>query len=342
MQDIKELTSKELEKALAAWKESPYHCRQILSWIYKKGVLDFGKMSDLSAALRGRLKENFYISALSLVERVSSADGTEKFLLRLKDGNLIEAVAIPAKGRLTGCISTQAGCRFACRFCASGAAGFKRNLSCAEIIEQLLFLNNPAENKLSHVVFMGIGEPLDNYENLLRGIRIINSAHAFNIGARRITISTCGIIPGIKRLSGEKLQIELSVSLHAGDDKIRSSLMPVNRKYPLKDLIAACGEYIKNTRRQVTFEYVLIKGINSDLQSAVNLSRILRGLRLCKVNLIPANYIPESKIEPPNKLGLLFFRDHLLKQGIKVTLRKPRGQDITAACGQLRLRHEKK
>jgi 23S rRNA (adenine2503-C2)-methyltransferase len=187
---------------------------------------------------------------------------------------------------------------------------------------------------------MGIGEPLDNYENVLKAIRIINSSFAFNIGARRITISTSGIIPAIKKLSGENLQVELSVSLHSADDRIRSKIMPVNKKYPLKGLINACRDYINKTGRQITFEYILFKGINSDLQSALFLSKILKGMN-CKVNLIPANPVKELGVLPPDKSEILSFKDKLLKQGINVTLRKPRGEDIEAACGQLRLRYEK-
>jgi 23S rRNA (adenine2503-C2)-methyltransferase len=263
-------------------------------------------------------------------------------LFELRDGNLIEAVAIPTEKRTTGCLSTQAGCRFSCRFCASGLLGFKRNLTTAEMVEEVLYLkNNTALQKLTHIVFMGIGEPLDNYDNLLGAIRIINFPEGLHIGSRRITISTCGLLPGIKRLSEEGLQIELSVSLHASDDKIRSQLMPINRKYPLRSLLEACRKYIKRTNRQVTFEYVLIKGMNSDLQNARKLSIILKPLN-CKVNLIPANAVGELGIEPPDKSEILLFKDYLVKSGINVTLRRPRGQDIAAACGQLRLHYEEK
>ncbi len=299
-------------------------------------------MSDLPAGLRKRLKEKFCLSSLTLVKKLESLDGTEKFLFTLRDKNLIEAVSIPAEGRITGCISTQAGCKFACSFCASALLGFKRNLTSAEMVEQVLYLrDNSKGHKLSHVVFMGTGEPLDNYENVIRAVRIINAPEGLHIGARRITISSCGIIPAIKRLAEEDLQIELSISLHAADDRTRSQLMPINKKYPVRELINACKEYIKKTNRQVTFEYILIKGINSDLQSARILSKILEGLN-CKVNLIPANSIKELNIEPPGKLEILLFRNSLIKSGMNVTLRKPRGQDIEAACGQLRLRYEKK
>jgi len=342
MQDIKDLNLLELEELLRSWRSNSYHAKQIFSWIYQKGARDFDQMSDLPLDLRKRLKENFYLFSFNLAKLISSRDGTEKFLFALKDKNFIEAVSIPTEERITGCISTQAGCKFGCYFCASGLLGFKRDLTSGEILEEVLNLKNNSKNKkITHLVFMGTGEPLDNYDNVLRSIRIINSPYAFNIGARRITISTCGIIPAIKKLSKEGLQLELSISLHAADDKTRAQLLPINKKYPLPDLMAACREYIKNTDRQITFEYVLIKNINSALPDARNLGKILRNLN-CKVNLIPCNTIEELKVEAPNKLEILLFRDYLLKAGVKVTLRKPRGHDIEAACGQLRLRYEKR
>jgi len=342
MQDIKELTPEELKKFLKGLGALQFHATQIFAWIYKKGIVDFDRMTDLPSGLRNRLKANFYILGSSLKKIVRAQDRTEKLLLGLKDKNLVEAVTIPTETRVTGCISTQVGCKFACRFCASGMLGFKRNLTCGEMLDEVCYLkNNSARKKLTHLVFMGIGEPLDNYINVLAAIRITNSAYSFNLGARRITVSTCGIIPGIERLAKENLQIELSISLHAADEKTRSLLMPVNKIYPLKDLITACRQYIRKTNRQVTFEYVLIKGLNSDLQNAIELCTILKGLKLYKVNLIPANSIKELNIEPPNKLEILLFKDFLLKSGINVTLRRPRGQDIEAACGQLRLRYEK-
>lgn len=342
MQDIKELSLEELQKVLKNWGDVEFHAKQIFSWIYKKDVKDFAAMTDLPFDLRDRLKDNFYIFGLELSEKLKSKDGTEKFLFRLRDGNLIEGVCIPAEKRITACISTQAGCKFACRFCASGMSGFKRNLTSGEILEEVLFLKSNSENKkLTHIVFMGTGEPLDNYDSVLKAIRIIKSADALNIGARHITISTSGIIPGIKRLADEDLQVELSVSLHAAEDKLRSYLLPINKKYPLPVLIKACKEYIRKTNRQVTFEYILIKGVNSDLKSARELCKLLIGEKLFKVNIISANTVKELKVEPPDKQVALLFRDYLLKHRVNVTLRKPRGQDIEAACGQLRLRYEK-
>ncbi len=338
MQDIKELSLKQLENVIKDWGKPAFHARQIFAWIYKKGIQDFNEMKDLPLDLRKQLKDKFNLSTLKLIESTRSRDGTEKLLLELPDKNLIESVIIPAEERVTGCVSTQAGCKFGCLFCASGLSGFKRNLTTAEIIEQALYLKHKSANKLTHLVFMGMGEPLDNYDNVIQAIRTINSPEGLHIGARRITVSTCGVVAGIKRLAQEGLQIELSVSLHAADDKTRNQIMPVNKKYPLKELISACRQYFKQTNRQVTFEYILIKGVNSDLQSAKNLSKILTGLN-CKINLIPSNAVPECRIEPPNKMDILLFKDYLVKQRVNVTLRKPRGQDIEAACGQLRLRY---
>ena len=343
MGDIKELNLEELKVILSGWLQKPFHAEQIFSWIYKRGVADFDLMSDLSAELRKTLKENFSIRGLKPVKKLESSDGTEKFLFALADGNLIEAVVIPTGDRVTACLSTQAGCKYRCSFCASALGGFKRNLTCGEILEELLYLKNSSkEKKITHVVFMGTGEPLDNYENVLKAVRLINSKEAFDIGARRITISTCGIIPGIKRLAQENLQIELSVSLHAPDDRLRSRLMPVNKIYPLGELVSVLSEYIEKTDRQITFEYALIKNLNSDLQNAQKLVKLLKGLRLAKVNLIPSNFIKECGVEPPGKLEIIFFKDYLIKQGLSVTLRKSRGQDIDAACGQLRFGYEKK
>lgn len=339
-QDIKDLSLAQLQETLENWGEPPYHARQIFSWIYKKGAGDFDSMSDLSAPLRMRLEEGFYIWAFRIVKVLTSFDGTQKLLIESSDARFIEAVLIPAEARVTGCISSQVGCKYACKFCASGLLGFKRNLTTGEMLEEVLHLNT--RQKLTHIVFMGTGEPLDNYESVMKAIRLINSAQGLNIGARRITISTCGIIPGMEKLANENLQVELSISLHAADDKTRSFIMPVNKIYPIKKLMAACQDYIKKTDRQITFEYVLIKGLNSDLQSVKNLATILKPLRLSKVNLIPSNPTKELKVQPPGKLEILFFKDYLLKHGINVTLRKPRGQDIDAACGQLRIQYEKK
>lgn len=335
--NIKELDIKSLEELLLDWDEKKFHARQILSWIYKKGALDFDAMSDLSLGLREKLKGGFLLLELELEDILESCDGTKKLVLKTRDGDYIESVAIPAERRLTGCVSTQLGCKFKCSFCASGAAGFERDLAVSEILEQILYIKNNSDSNLTHIVFMGIGEPLDNYENLLKAIRIINSENAFGIGARRITVSTCGIIPAIKRLGGENMQIELSVSLHASDDEKRSSIMPVNRVYRLKELIVACREYAERTKRQVTFEYVLVKGLNSGLPDARNLCKILKDFE-SKVNLIPINPGVCAKWAAPSRQEVISFKDYLLEHGLNATLRRPRGEDIKAACGQLRLK----
>lgn len=343
MRSFPGLALKELEVILKDWGFPGYYAKAIFSWAYQKGKGDFSLMSDLPLALREKLKREFYIQGLKLKDKLSSLDGTEKFLFELGDNNLIEAVSIPAKARATACVSSQAGCKFACGFCASGLTGFKRDLSCGEIVEQALYLkNNSSAGKLTHIVFMGTGEPLDNYDEVMRAIRLINAKEAFGIGARRITISTCGIVPGILKLAEEGLQLELSVSLHGADDKVRGQLMPVNRKYPLKELLAACAKYIKKTNRQVTFEYTLIKGVNSDLLNAQKLGKIMLELKLGKVNLIASNVIPELGAVPPEKKDILKFKDCLAGMGVNVTLRTSRGQDIQAACGQLRAKYEEK
>jgi len=341
MQDIKELSVEELRDQIKIMGWPAFHAQQIFSWIYAFTVEDFSQMSNLPEDLRAALAGKFSLKSMNLLESRDSGDGTAKLLLKLNDGNLIEAVSIPSEKRVTGCVSTQAGCKFGCFFCASGQRGFRRNLSAAEILDQIIYLKrNSLSKKLTHVVFMGVGEPLDNYDNLLEAIRRINSPHGLKIGARRITISTCGIIPGIERLAKERMQVELSVSLHASDDATRSRLLPINKKYPIRKLISACRKYILETNRQVTFEYILISGVNSSLQNAQNLIKILKGLN-CKVNLILANPVARLEVSAPGKKESEIFKALLVKSGLIVTLRKPRGQDIDAACGQLRLKYEK-
>ena len=335
------MSLRELEKLLEEWQQPHFHAEQIFSWIYQKEVATFDEMSNLPLSLRRKLKENFYLFNLKQLKILKSIDGTKKFLFALDDGNLVEAVTIPARGRVTGCISTQIGCKFACRFCASGLLGFKRNLTTAEMLNEVLYLKAACQGrKLTHLVFMGTGEPFDNYDNVMKTIRIINTPQGLNIGARRITVSTCGVIPGIERMADENLQIELSISLHAPDDKTRTMLMPSNKKYPIKDLVRACHSYVSRTNRQITFEYILIQGVNCDVQKARELAKLLKGLN-CKVNLIVYNPVRELPFKTPAKLEVLFFKDALIKSGIHCIIRKERGRDIDAACGQLRLLHSK-
>lgn len=337
-EDIRNLSYEELIQYLQGIGERPYRATQIFEWIYKKGAWSFGEMSNLSQPLREKLEQAFILQRNVIAQKQVSEDGTTKFLFDLYDHEKIESVLIPTETRTTACISTQAGCKFGCKFCASGVGGLVRNLSCAEIITQVLHIKEESQKHkqlLSHIVFMGTGEPLDNLPNLMKAISIINSGKAINIGARHITISTVGIIPGIKELAERHLQIELSVSLHGYDDESRGILMPVNKKYPIGELIAACREYIKKTNRQVTFEYILIRHMTCTEEAAQALGKLLKGM-LCKMNLIPYNPVPEFDYEPPTKLEMLAFKTRLTELGVYATIRMPRGRDVSAACGQLR------
>jgi 23S rRNA (adenine2503-C2)-methyltransferase len=294
-------------------------------------------MKNLPGPLRDRLAEHFRLRAATIIETRGAPGATRKLLLELGDGERIEAVLIPAgkRTRPTVCVSSQVGCRFRCAFCASGQAGLRRNLEPGEMVAQALLAASVEHRPPSHVVFMGIGEPLDNVEAVLKAVRIINDHNGLDIGARRITISTCGIIPGIRRLQREGLQVELSVSLHAPTDALRSSLMPVNRKYPLRALLEACEGYARETKRIVTFEYTLIKGVNDSETHADQLARLLTPLP-CRVNLIPMSPVEEYRAEPSPRPASARFGAILGKAGINTTLRASKGSRLKAACGQLR------
>ena len=336
--DICDLSYEELTAYLRSAGEASFRVSQIFEWIYQKQVQRFDKMSNLSSALQDLLKKEFTFSEPKILQKEISSDGTTKVLCELCDGEKVETVLIPSPKRVTLCVSTQVGCKFGCRFCASGIGGWKRNLSCAEILGQILYMKMIAGKRpLSHIVFMGVGEPLDNYDHLMKAVRIINSSKGMKIAARRITISTCGLIPKIKKLAVEGLQIELAVSLHGSDNISRNVLMPVNKKYPVNDLIAACREYHKATKRQITFEYILIKDVTCTEQAAKELRRLLKGL-LCKINLIPYNPVSEFDHEAPSRNKIFAFKDRLGRYGIHATIRTPRGKDVSAACGQLRHR----
>ncbi len=335
---ISGLLEKELGSILKDFQIESYRASQIFAWVYKKGIEDFFSMVNLPTSLREALSKIFSISSLRFDKGIlSKEDGTEKFLFRLEDGEFIETVSIPTKKRLTICLSTQVGCRFGCKFCASSKAGFVRELKTDEIAGQVLKIRNELPDKrLTNIVLMGIGEGFDNYENTLKAIRILNLKSSLNIGARRFTISTCGIVPGIERLSREGLQVELAVSLHSPEDSIRSSLMPVNKIFPINQLMAACRRFTSRTNRQVTFEYIMIEGINDRKADIVNLCKLLKGLN-CKINLIPLNPIPEFRFKAPVIEKIYSFCTALNRQGIKATLRQSKGRDIDASCGQLRL-----
>jgi len=333
---IKDLSWTELQSVVEGLGEPPYRAGQVYEWLYGRAVGSFGEMSVLPARLRSSLEGAYAIDALKKLRERRSRDGTVKYLLELADGKTIETVLIPTAKRKTVCLSSQVGCRFGCPFCASGMAGFERNLGQGELLDQVVAVKRGGI-AVTHVVFMGIGEPLDNYDNLARAVAVLNDRRGFGIGSRRIAISTCGLVDGIERLAREGPALELSVSLHAPEDGLRDRLVPINRKYPLKGLVAACGKYYAKTKRVVTFEYVLIDGINDSPAMARKLSALLGGFD-CKVNLIKLGRVPVEGIAPSPRESVRRFLSALRERGVKVTLRRQRGADVEAACGQLRLR----
>jgi 23S rRNA (adenine2503-C2)-methyltransferase len=336
--DIRNFSLEELIEHMKSVGESPYRAAQIFEWIYKKGAWSFEQMSNLPAPLRQRLSQDFNLNPLTIAKKQVAKDGTTKFLFDLCDHEKIETVLIPTATRTTVCISTQAGCKFGCKFCASGIGGWKRNLTTAEILAQILLAKKEAAERkkpLSHIVCMGTGESFDNYENLLKALRIVNDERGINIGARRITISTVGLVPQIMQFAKESFQVELAISLHGYNDESRNKLMPVNKKYPFTELTNACREYIKVTRRQITFEYILIKDVTCSEEAAGELAKNLKGM-ICKLNLIPYNPVREFPHKPLTHDEMQTFQRRLKALGVHATLRTPRGRDIAAACGQLR------
>jgi 23S rRNA (adenine2503-C2)-methyltransferase len=332
--DIKDLRFDELKAELQALGEPGFRAGQVFSWIYRKGKATFGEFSDISKGLKEKLETNYYIGRMDVDERSRSADGTEKFLFRLPGGHFIETVLIPSGKRRTVCLSTQAGCKFACAFCASGLDGFKRNLSPSEITGQVLFLRDTLDRELTNLVFMGMGEPLDNFDNLEKAVRIMNSPEGMEIAARRMTISTCGLVPGIERLAKLDLQMNLSLSLHAVTDRLRDKLMPVNKKYPLEKVIEACEDYLRLGGRMMTLEYILIKDVNDSRNDAEGLAGIARRLR-AKVNIIAYSPVAGLDYEGSDEPALRTFIQRLEERKVHVTRRQSKGADIAAACGQL-------
>ena len=338
--NIKGLTFEELSGKIKEKGYPNFRAKQIFDWIYLKNISSFQEMTNLPKGMLTWLDTVFNIGKIECIKMQKSSDCSEKYLFKLKDGHFIESVLIKTSRRNTICLSSQVGCLWNCLFCASGKGGFKRNLLCEEIIEQILFVQRAKKEKINNIVYMGMGEPFDNYDNVMKSIKIINSKYGINIGARKITISTCGIIPGIIKLKKLPLQIELSVSLHAADEKTRSMLMPVNNKYPLKKLINICMEYAKEKNRQITFEYLMLKNINDNAEQAIKLSKLISGFN-AKVNLIIYNPISsntdnQSSLLPSDEKTISIFRKILRNNSIPTTVRYSKGQDINAACGQLK------
>jgi 23S rRNA (adenine2503-C2)-methyltransferase len=334
--NIKDLSKEELQQWLAARGEPSYRGGQIWRWLYQKGVVSFGAMSNLSGSLREALENEFALSRLKVVRESRSQDGTLKFLFGLADQWNIESVLIPEERRLTLCISTQAGCALGCAFCATAQMGLKRNLKASEIIDQVLEARRALDpaHRITHIVLMGMGEPLANYTQTTRALDVLmDGASGIGISARRITLSTVGLVPQIKKLMQET-NVNLAISLHATTDELRSQMMPVNRRYPLAEVMECARSLPIPKRRRITFEYVLLKGVNDSVADARRLSQLLRGVR-SKINLIPFNPHPGSSFARPGWDEITRFQGILVELGHQVNVRVPRGADIQAACGQL-------
>ncbi|MGZ6202946.1 MAG: 23S rRNA (adenine(2503)-C(2))-methyltransferase RlmN [Thermodesulfobacteriota bacterium] len=334
--DLKNLSSSELTEFLGAFGKERYRSVQILRWLYQNGVESFDEMTNLSKKFRQELSQASFISSLHPVRVEQAMDGTKKFLFRLDDGNRVESVLIPDKARLTLCLSTQVGCAFGCGFCLTGKLGWKRNLTTSEILNQILAVKKTLSGKASitNIVLMGMGEPLANYENTLKALALMVHPDAFKFSSRRITLSTVGLLPQLEQLSKEKISFCLAISLNATDEETRSYLMPVNRRYPLNKILGLCKNFPLRPRSRITFEYVLVGGINDSPQDAKRLIRILRGIP-SKVNLIPLNEAPEIPFKKPSDEAVKRFQEILMEGGLTAIVRTSKGREISAACGQL-------
>jgi 23S rRNA (adenine2503-C2)-methyltransferase len=344
LSDIRSLPLTDLQSIVMASGQPAYRATQLAEWLYHKRVVAWDDMTDLPRPLREKLAHDFTLHQLEMVRVLGSTDTTRKFLFRLGDGSLIESVLIPASPALYGdrsdrrtiCISTQVGCAYGCKFCASGLDGFSRNLQPNEIVDQVIAVERAGGEKIDNIVFMGMGEPLANFDNLMRAIRIINAPWGLGIGARHITVSTSGLAPQIRRLADEPMQIRLAISLHGASDHVRSQIMPVNRRYNLETLLSACDYYISRKKQRLTFEYILIEGINDMDDQAHLLARHARRLS-ARINLIPYNTVEGLEWSRPSRHRQEKFLAILKQHGVVATLRREKGHDIAAACGQLRL-----
>ena len=335
MIDLKDLEYGELCEFIGNLGEAKFRAKQIFSWL-AKGVTDFDEMTDISKEMREKLRKSAHISKLEIEKKlVSKIDKTTKYLFRLEDGNCIESVVMYYNHGATICVSSQVGCRMGCRFCASTIGGRVRNLTSAEILNQIIFAEKDLGERIGNIVIMGIGEPLDNFENVIKFLHNVNDSRGLNLGYRHISLSTCGLVPKIYELARENLPITLSISLHAPNNSIRDGIMPVNNKYKIEELIEACREYVKATKRRISFEYAVINGVNDSIANADELSRLISGM-LCHVNIIPVNNIEERDYSSGDKAAVKRFYERLLKNGINATVRRELGRDINASCGQLR------
>lgn len=336
MKNIKDYNLEELKQELINLGEKPFRAEQIFKWVHQENVTSFDEMTNLSIELREKLKENYTLCIYNIIRKQESkTDGTKKYLFDVLDGNAIESVLMKYHHGYSVCVSTQIGCKMGCKFCASTGIKFIRNLTSGEIVEQILAIERDENIRVSNVVFMGIGEPLDNYDNVVNAIRIINNPKGINIGARHISVSTSGLVPKIYKLAEENIQCTLSISLHATTDEKRSAMMPVNNTYNIKKLLQACKDYTAKTNRRISFEYALAKGNNDNLEDAKALANLLKGM-LCHVNLIPINEIENGAYKQSSIDNIIKFRDYLNSRGIVATIRRELGSDIDAACGQLR------
>ncbi len=334
--DIKSMTLEELKNEILQLGEKGFKAQQIYMWLHRHFVCSFDEMTNISKDLREKLKNNYDILDCSIEKKlVSVYDDTVKYLFRLNDGELIETVVMKYKYGYTICVSSQVGCKMGCRFCASGIAGFVRNLTASEILSQIYIAQKDLDIRISHIVMMGVGEPLDNFQNVRRFLTLVSDENGINIGMRNISLSTCGVVSGIYKLMDEKLQLTLSISLHAPNDEIRSKTMPVNDRWNISELLKACKDYIKVTNRRISFEYAMISGVNDSDDCAKELASKLKGM-LCHVNLIPVNSVKERDYRKSGKERIQSFIKILEKNGINATVRRTLGSDINASCGQLR------
>ena len=335
MKNIKDFNLGELQEEIISLGEKKYRAEQIFKWIYVEKVKEFDEMTNLSLELREKLKANYTMCNYKILRKQESSDGTKKYLFDVLDSNAIETVLMQYHHGKTICVSSQIGCKMGCKFCASTGIQFVRSLTAGEIVEQILAVEQDIADKISNVVFMGIGEPFDNYDNVMKAIRIINNQKGLNIGARHISVSTSGLVPRIYDFANEDLQCTLSISLHATNDEKRSSMMPVNKRYSIEELMDACRYYIDKTNKRISFEYALAKDNNDNLNDAKELVKLLKGM-LCHVNLIPINKIENGNYTKSTNENIIKFRDYLNDNGIVATIRRELGSDIDAACGQLR------